>query len=526
MLNKIKQKIYQFKKWLVALIFGGVVLAAPVVPIDLPQIDLDRTLNSQIIQNDNGSFTLNAHVGHINYLDKNTGKLEKINTDVLKTPTGWEMKKAGYEVKLPEKNTGLVQFYSNSFDFATSSLYEISQGEIPQLFTDISFKKQSLVEIAIGKEKELSQFVGQDNINFALSKINGVPVKEVQGVKTDHNQITYSEVAPDIDFQLSCGYNSFRKEIVIKKKPVFTGDFFEIEFNTNSSFNKKTKARFQEKDIHFRNARVWSEKGEGADIEIEFSAGKMIKRIPREFLEKAEYPIRTDTTTSYYSGAGDGGVGEYPGTTWSTIHDAASANAPNYTKTYISHNDYSDGVFTGRWSSSYYIISRGFVPIDTSALDDSAIISASTLNLYKEGAVNAESDAQAYISVVKTFQANYTQVVAGDFEDCGYGDSGDAGGHASDANIVKGSNDITLSSIVSGSGYIAFTLNATGRGWISKTGYTPLGFREGHDIEDSPLGTNVVNSFKASSSEQTDTSQDPYLSVTYTAGSRRIIMPQ
>lgn len=114
------------------------------------------------------------------------------------------------------------------------------------------------------------------------------------------------------------------------------------------------------------------------------------------------------------------------------------------------------------------------------------------------------------MAVVQTSQPSTSELTTADYDLCG--DAID--------NPTKGSANIDLTGLTIGA-YRDFTLNATGLGWISKTGYTMLGVREGHDIQDiwsDPGEVDKESGIWVSASEQTDTSQDPYLSVTYTTG--------
>jgi hypothetical protein len=162
-------------------------------------------------------------------------------------------------------------------------------------------------------------------------------------------------------------------------------------------------------------------------------------------------------------------------------------------------------------------ISRAFVPFVTSAIPGSGTISAATLNLYVVSKSNDDNDGTDYLTVVQTSQVTHTVLAAGDYDQCG---SVAAPTEGIDSGERK---DLTS---LSTSAYVVFTLNSTGRGWVKKsgeasnctatTGVTCLGVREGHDTTNSPVGNNLTNSASISTSEETLTAQDPYLSVTYT----------
>ena len=217
------------------------------------------------------------------------------------------------------------------------------------------------------------------------------------------------------------------------------------------------------------------------------------------------------TTTNYYAGAGDGRV-NYDDTTgqpsqanWDTVHDATTGTNFNYDSlTTLTSGIYIYGV------GNQIRIYRGFFPCDTSGLPDAASISAAIMKIYvasKNDDYNG--DGYDYIAVIQTDQPNTAELTTADYNNCG-----------ATNNPTKGSNDIDITGI-STVAYTDFTLNATGRGWVSKTGTTMLGIREGHDIEDNfpgdPGEVDKKSTISAYFSERAGTDQDPYLEVTYTA---------
>jgi hypothetical protein len=157
-----------------------------------------------------------------------------------------------------------------------------------------------------------------------------------------------------------------------------------------------------------------------------------------------------------------------------------------------------------------YEIRRLFFPVDCTAIDDSATISAAVLYIYTDSITNTDDDGDDWANVVgETTQADPTTLATGDYNDCGAVD-----------NPTEGATRIDYSAITA-AGYTTWTLNATGRGWIKKSGsgadaYTRLGLREGHDCIDSALASSTLNEFAVRCSEYANTASDPYLKVTYT----------
>ncbi len=210
-------------------------------------------------------------------------------------------------------------------------------------------------------------------------------------------------------------------------------------------------------------------------------------------------PMFALVTDNIYAGAGDGYCEIGSSTDWNALHDATDSSGADATATTLQAGiDSTD-------SGPKLFFKRAFLPVDTSSLVDNAIISAATLNVYATAASDNDNDGNDYICVVQTTQASNTTVGTADYDQCG------------DVNNPTQAGNIDLGSITT-SAYNAFTLDTTGQGWISKTGFTKLGLREGHDAEDDPINLADFQGCKltASSSEASGTSQDPYLAVTYT----------
>ncbi len=214
---------------------------------------------------------------------------------------------------------------------------------------------------------------------------------------------------------------------------------------------------------------------------------------------------------TYYASSGDGYAYTQTDGDWAGAHDATSATVVNYTAT-------TSQAFTEEYNffNTYTYVGRSFLTFDTSVITNSMTIVSATLNVYVVDAYDADNDGQDYMNVVQTDQPSSSALTAADFDNCG-----------STTNPVIGAAAVDLTG-VSSSTYLAFTLNSTGRGWIKRSGETSncgtaagvtcLGLREGHDIENSPILGSIfasTNGLYYSASEETGTSQDPYLSITY-----------
>ena len=473
--------------------------------LSLNEIISERTYNQKVYDNsdeESGSKRYRIHCRHLHY--KNGAGFEDIDTHLAydSTKKVWKHNKASYHPVIPE--------YADSwFEFA-------------------------------------NKYEGADHV------IKAKPVcGHVQGEKLPDQHdglgadtVIYRDAfGSDIDLKVCAYWSALKKIISLNKKPDDTAQELHFDFELDLSdcevkndqdkrWDKQKKLTFKDKKLcvgkngkysYFRSARIW-DSGQPTydnpnpqikipvDIELYTANGKtyLRKTIKKEILERATYPLFTDHPTNYYTGAGDGEVTTSGlGTTWAEVHDAVTGDQAV------------DGATVSEVASEWlglgldrFQIERAYFPIDTSGIGAGATITAAVLNVKPNSDVyNMDDDGQDYTTVVETFQASTSELIRADYIDCG-SDNGTAG-RAKETPIEKGSNDLDFDQLSAGV-YAQWTLNATGRGWINKTGTTKIGLREGHDIENTPVNTNdvVENSWRPRTSEYANTGSDPYLDVT------------
>jgi len=209
------------------------------------------------------------------------------------------------------------------------------------------------------------------------------------------------------------------------------------------------------------------------------------------------------TTTDYSVGSNDGynyRVGA-SGESFSLVRSGAGSGVNN------------SSVVSGschRSSTNFFAIWRSFFPIDTSVIPDDATISSAIFYLYAFNIVDEYDDGYGYFSIVTATDPNDGALTAGDYSSVSDTEVHDSGER----------KDATGLSTVA---YTDWTLNATGINSISKTGYTNLACRDGHDItNNAPASTN--KSTQARFFNADDATKYPYLSVTYTEPSARRII--
>ncbi len=444
-----------------------------------------RIFSSKTFDNKDGTFKFQAHTGHIHYEDRG---LKEIDTSLTLVNGNWEQAKASYHSKIPEFADGWI------------------------VFRDKYHSKDQTV-----------------SIKPVCSNVKGI-------LQSDQRTVYYADAfGKDIDLKVGTGNNSLRKEIIIKTKPLVVQDLefsFETDFpvmdyklaRTKQSINLDTEPEIfgdqlligneqgdgKEWFTYFRTAKAWDSDGGVIDIRIKFfkQGGKLFfkKIIPASFLQTAVYPVFTDTVQSFFAGSGDGLVeGFLTSTTWDAVHDLTDGTGTNEGSTFMEATSFGNGSNQNRG------IVRAFIPIDTSGIPDGSTISAATLNIYATAKGDDDNDAQSYIStVINTTQVSTSALEVADFDQCG-----DAVDDPTEGNDNGDRLDITS---ITTSAYNTIDLNATGIASISKTGITKIGLREGHDIEDDPHtlgGGFTLDGVTMSTSENTGTSQDPFLEVTF-----------
>lgn len=117
-------------------------------------------------------------------------------------------------------------------------------------------------------------------------------------------------------------------------------------------------------------------------------------------------------------------------------------------------------------------------------MPDTATITSGNVNIVNIDKRNSDNDGEDFIVMVRSFQESDTALVAPDYNDCG--SDNNMFGRASYTPIIEGSDRIDIGDIIVDQ-YSNWALNANGLSWISKTGWTKFGVREGHDVLDHPV---------------------------------------
>lgn len=459
----------------------------------MQEIKLDYT--KKVFLLDNQDKIYRCRVSHCHFKDENN-KFQDIDTrlsyDALNG--GWKHSSASYFPSIPEYSDGIFEFRNKYKGTDFTLKFRPISGHVKGTYFEDNDGQYVLYPGAFGQDIDLKVYSYWAGIKKIVI-VNKPPIDLTKDLMFDF-EIIESSLA----------------NITIKKSDESIFDFKKVSSKLDFT-DKVIRLGDGTGDTYFRNALMWDSGGlsEGVKIELVRENNKLFirKTIPSEFLKKATFPVYTDHPTSYYAGAGDGYSGYQTGifSNWATAHDAVTGTPAGYT-------DYTGTtliVDVEVNSTSLFLIVRGFLPIDTSGIDDGDTITAATLNLYVGSKVNTDNDGGDWINVVQTSQASSTTLSTADYDQCG-----------AISNPTEGATRIDIGSITT-SAYNSWTLDATGIGWISKTGYTLLGLREGHDATNVSIAASTGNSISVASSEDTSGTKDPYLDVTIAGGGSSIV---
>lgn len=205
---------------------------------------------------------------------------------------------------------------------------------------------------------------------------------------------------------------------------------------------------------------------------------------------------KTGNTVSTFNPHSADGVVNHSGTTWSTVRSAS-------TGTTVVNNVQDEWLISGDKDGTTFGCSALFLAFDTSAIPDTDTISSATLFVRQ---TNNAGEGLRSFSVLQTSQASATALATSDYDNRGLGGSE---GIDSRETMNTANSDHTM------------TLNATGIGWISKTGYSLFGITSSYEIDNTT--PTVRNYTRLAHSENTTAAYRPLLSVTHSAGASSAI---
>ena len=299
------------------------------------------------------------------------------------------------------------------------------------------------------------------------------------------------------------------QKITVKCKK--TGEVSTIELLEVKPSGLKWEIVPQNTSINFRHILPTGEMSFEAKFRVEGKIPLKTRAFDDEGELELETTFKNGILTEKLSQAKDKNTGEVRATKGSiridpTLDVAAHTNDGDigrYGSNYVGTRNYNDYDFQfvavsqtflriGQMYETYYHFNRAEIPFDTSALEGEEIISAE-LKLYGH---TDYSDTDFDITVVE-----YTGNVPITNSDSDFVAFGSTSGGALNTSGF------------STTGYNSITLNATGLGWINKTGTTVFGLRSSRDIgSNAPSGDEWVLVYSANES---DSGKRPKLVIVY-----------
>ncbi|MCK5608541.1 hypothetical protein KAR91_42055 [Candidatus Pacearchaeota archaeon] len=287
------------------------------------------------------------------------------------------------------------------------------------------------------------------------------------------------------------------------------GELQPLPLEADGGFYCRKDGEAQKRGIGIKEVKLW-DSGEGESQKIRIIPSNMrrreghytfIKRVPSAWFDDAVFPCFTDGEFTFYpdphpeTTTVDGYAYKNGSANWNTVHDATTGTG--------SGDNLADSGGPGslEGAASDFRIDRSFQLYDTSSLGVVTIISA-TESLYARNIVNSDNDGDDWVVAVQSSPASNTAIGVADYNQCG------AVNNPTEGSARVDIGDITLNQ------YFDLVYNATGIGWINKTGITKSGTREGHDAIDSPVvgsGAFTGNSVALKNAEEAGTDKDPKL---------------
>lgn len=288
-------------------------------------------------------------------------------------------------------------------------------------------------------------------------------------------------------------------EVVEKRTENSYTRYLGTENEGTANERRKYQATFFEKPIYVKQGGAWHYREEATTTESAFYQGYRRGALAQYFIPQARAASYSGFSTSgdgYYVVQLNGDPDALASVDFGNCVFALDASFAPVTPGFDSA-----GV-TAEVRSQYRSnilgtcqISRGYLTFDTSSVPPGSTISAATLQIYVTAKTNQLNDGNDTIQVTRP-NATWTSWTG------------------------TGSNALDIGSI-STSAYNTFTLNATGYTYLTLGGTSELGLQGGHDLAGSMADDGAQgNSITYSTSEQSGTTQDPTLSITYTAVSK------
>ncbi len=469
-----------------------------------------RTYTSKIYQNGINSRTAEIYCGHIHYKDGD--KFEEVDISWEDKGTYWQMKKANYKIYVSKTFDAdkLIRF-DNKYNGADHTIYLT-----PHSLQWVTRTDRQLIKAA----------------------------QSVTGYISGHTIVYEDAFGNDIDFVIELKRAGFKKYIRFNTKPTlnppsanhapallfkYQGDGLTVKANGDTAWDGVSYYEgidgFEFSEGQYKSylgkAYIWdSSVGRNKQkVKIFFEKRNGVlwqaKVFPKSYFADAVYPVMSDAYP-YADSAGDGIVQNVGEAVWADAREAAAGDGED-----TANN--TDQIGANWEAGPFHHVYRGYFPFPTGAnIPAVATITAATFSVYPTTVTDSDTGS---MGLVQTRQNDVISLEVGDFDECGES-LANGWSRTTDTDFIEGAARITLANITA-SQRNTWTLDATGRAWIARSGetkpatantagYTHLGLREGVFDLDDAAPTSGPNRIVIYFSDEANNDRNPLLTVTYT----------
>jgi len=310
-------------------------------------------------------------------------------------------------------------------------------------------------------------------------------------LKTDGDKVLYSREVDNV----VCGKQTDKGKCENKGKIISYAypSNEELSIKTlngiTEDVNKRThNARFFNKGNNKWTALFYADNSFVKDSNNKWHTVEFATTTIEAFAEQMKGIKGTEILGTNYYGGSDGFV-NYDDATYSNSHDASVGE--------VTRANACEQVYSIKCPT--YIINRVFVPFNTEAIPDSATIDTAAVSM--TGCGDTYGEMNTGVRLIQTTQADPTSLAVADYSKVG--------------TTAGTDDDLTYNNYNVADEVATWTMNSIGKGWINKTGYTKLGFRQvPNDVVDSAPSDCSYADFHLAATTGTD--KDPVLAITYT----------
>lgn len=445
-----------------------------------------------------GEKTKRYYIGNIHYKDAN-GEFKpfdfRLSFDAVRR--GWTFTTHNFHPFLPEFADGEASFRDvwkgKDRTITYKAVASHVQGRLatdptnPHMDSSARNPFGVVYDDAFGAGRDLWYYFKRENLNSVVAI-------------RDPNTYTQPLVF-EWEVGLPVGEKMFDAPLKRREKPQ-TERNPDVKFRATKSIAIGTDTDVGEANLtYIGEAEAWDSTGRKHPVTLEFLRvnGKIIKRktLPVASLQAANGTLFTDTTTSYFTGSGDGYVESIANSNFATVR-ADTTGAAN--------DETSINAFVDANQGANFYLDRGRLIADTSAEPNGQTYASGSWNLWILTVNDGDDDANGNLVIGESTVVSDTALANSDIDNLLF--------------ATAWTTAVDLTGLATNA-YKSFPLNATGLLNVNTTGMTDMAMINGHDFAANAPDADSTVSF--SMSEDTSGTKDPYIELV-TGGTTGTVM--